>query len=66
MRPVSRVEPPAVAANFDNSDPASLDSARKAEASATDMDRGGDGNRQAPGDDGNDNSNDNTRKADGV
>jgi flagellar biogenesis protein FliO len=63
MRPVSRVEPPVIPANTDNSEQSAPDSVRKAGLSATDIDRGGDDDRQVAG--GDDNFNENTRKADG-
>jgi flagellar protein FliO/FliZ len=53
MRPVSVMEPPVIPANTDNSAQASGDSVKKAQLSATDIDRGGDDDRQAAGGDGN-------------
>lgn len=67
MRPVSRMEPPVIAANFDNSEQIAPDSARKAELSATDNDHGGDDDRQAAGGDGNyDRLQQGARKLDGA
>jgi flagellar protein FliO/FliZ len=62
MRPVSHIEPPVIPANTDNSEQSAPDSAKKAGLSATDIDRGGDDDRQVAG--GDDNFNQNTRKAD--
>ena len=65
MRPVSSTEPPVIPANSDNSEQKGADSARKARLSATDIDRGGDEDRRAAGDDGNyDNLQEDARKAD--